>query len=399
MSEKKSVVIIGDGWSALGLAGFLARHPSQESKAEQVIWISGSGSRIVSPLPGVEMGFEEKGGVVWSQLANEYALNAGALTEGSFLREFRNKAFREPIWMKAPTPEDRREARNESIWTPERIFAPVFEARMQLSIAEIEALLREKLAEMPNVRRIESVPVQSIQSKSGKLESVTLANGEVIACDRVFFADRWNTIGQIEGMPKGLAFTRKREPMGVLQAVFAHEQPVAMGIQEGFFGTISREAGEETERHIWGYFTQDGMKSFWTICLSSEEGEDNHAIAKKLRKMKNALDKMFVGEGWVPEGKAEFMANVRSEQVRFEESILFSEGEDPREAITLDKLERVYFLTDGYGPTSALRQVDTALKAAGFEITLTAAPSSQESEGAESSESAGGEAETPSPTN
>jgi hypothetical protein len=200
-------------------------------------------------------------------------------------------------------------------------------------------------------------------------------------------------------MPKGLAFTRKREPMGVLQAVFAHEQPVAMGIQEGFFGTISREAGEETERHIWGYFTQDGMKSFWTICLSSEEGEDNHAIAKKLRKMKNALDKMFVGEGWVPEGKAEFMANVRSEQVRFEESILFSEGEDPREAITLDKLERVYFLTDGYGPTSALRQVDTALKAAGFEITLTAAPSSQESEGAESSESAGGEAETPSPTN
>jgi hypothetical protein len=397
MSEKKTIVIIGDGWSALGLAGFLAK------SNEQVTWISGSGSRIVSPLPGVEMGFEEKGGMIWSQLANEYALNAGVLTEGSFLREFRNKAFREPIWMKAPTPEDRREARNESLWAPERGFAPVFEARMQLSIAEIEALLREKLAEMPNVRRIEGVPVQSIQAESGqegkKVQSVTLANSEVIACDRVFFADRWNTISQIEGMPKGLAFTRKREPMGVLQASFVHEQAVAVGVQEGFFGTISRDAGEETERHVWGYFTHDGLKSFWTIGLSSEEGEDNHAIAKKLRKMKNALDKMFVGTSWIPEGKTEFMANVRSEQVRFEEAILFTEGEDPREAITLDKLEGIYFLTDGYGPTSALRQVDAALRAAGLEITLSAVEpeASPESEGP--SEGAGSEAEPSSPAN
>lgn len=369
MSEKKSIVIIGDGWAALGLAGFLAR--SQEQNAQSIVWISGSGSRIVSPLPGVETGFEEKGGTVWSQLAQNFELNAGALTEGSFLREFRNKAFREPVWMKAPTPEDRRESRNEFLWTPERIFAPVFEARMQLSIAEIDALVREKLAEMPNVRRIEGVPIQSIQSKDGKIESVTLASSEVIACESVFFADRWNTISQIEGMPKGLAFTRKREPMGVLQASFVHEHPVALGVQEGFFGGISREAGETTERNVWGYFTHDGMKSFWTICLSSEEGEDNHAIAKKLRKMKNALDKMFTGTSWVPEGKAEFMANVRSEQVRFEENILFSEGEDPREAITLDKLQGIYFLTDGYGPTSSLRQVQTALSAAGFEIQIS----------------------------
>lgn len=306
MSGNKAIVIIGDGWAALGLTGFLAR------SGEQVIWISGTGSRIVSPMPSVECGSEEKGGQIWAQLANDYALNAGALTEGSFLREFRNKAFREPVWMKAPTPEDRRESRNELLWTPERVLAPVFEARMQLSIAEIETLIREKLTEMPNVRRIEGVPVQSIQSKDQKIESVTLASSEVIACDRVFFADRWNSLGQIEGMPKGLAFARKREPMGILQASFIHEQPVAVGIQEGFFGAISREAGEETERHVWGYFTSDGMKSFWTICLSPEEGEDNHAIAKKLRKMKNALDKMFVGTSWVPEGKAEFMANVRS---------------------------------------------------------------------------------------
>lgn len=402
MSEKKSIVIIGDGWAALGLAGFLA-HPGsslgsspESSNEEQITWISGSGSRIVSPLPGFEIAAEEKGGVIWAQLAQNFELNAGALTEGSFLREFRNKAFREPVWMKAPTPEDRREACNELLWTPERVFAPIFEARMQLSTAEIDALVREKLAEMPNVRRVEGVPVQSIQTKGGKIESVTLANSEVIACDRVFFADRWNTLGQIEGMPKGLAFTRKREPMGILQASFAHEQPVAVGVQEGFFGAISREAGEETERHVWGYFTNDGMKSFWTICLSSEEGEDNHAIAKKLRKMKNALDKMFTGTSWVPEGKAEFMANVRSEQVRFEEAILFSEGEDPREAITLDKLEGIYFLTDGYGPTSALRQVDTALKAAGFEIKISQ-PAPEAAPDSEASENTGSESENPSP--
>jgi len=367
MSEKNSIVVVGDGWAALGLAGFLAR------AGEQVTWISGTGSRITSPMPGVEAGFEEKGGQVWSQLAQQFALEAGNLTEGSFLREFRNKAFREPVWMKAPTPEDRRESRNEMLWTPERVLAPVFEARMQMTVAEIEALVREKLAEMPNVRRIEGVPVQSIQfhqgqAKQNKIESVTLASSEVIACERIFFADRWNGLSQIEGMPKGLAFTRKREPMCVLQASFVHEQPVAVGVQEGFFGSIPREAGEETERHVWGYFTSDGTKSFWTICLSSDEAEDNHAIAKKLRRMKNTLDKMFTGTSWVPEGKADFLANVKSEQVKFEEAILFSEGEDPREAITLDRLEGIYFLTDGYGPTSALRQVDTALRAAGMEI-------------------------------
>ncbi len=149
---------------------------------------------------------------------------------------------------------------------------------------------------------------------------------------------------------------------------------MAVDVQEGFFGAISREAGEETERHVWGYFTGDGMKSYWTICLSSDEAEDNHAIAKKLRRMKNSLDKMFTGTSWVPEGKADFLSNVRSEQVRFEDAILFSEGEDPREAITLDRLEGIYFLTDGYGPTSAFRQVDTALKAAGLEIKV---PSSE----------------------
>ena len=392
MSEKKSIVIIGDGWAALGLVGFLARPSQQTSQqaedqnAQSVTWISGSGSRIVSPLPSLETGFEEKGGAVWAQLAQNFELGAGALTEGSFLREFRNKAFREPVWMKAPTPEDRRESRNELLWAPERILAPVFEARMQLSVAEIDAQIREKLAEMPNVRRIEGVPVQSIQSKDGKIQGVTLASSEVIACENVFFADRWNTISQIEGMPKGLAFTRKREPMGILQASFVHEHPVGVGVQEGFFGGISREAGESTERNVWGYFTQDGMKSFWTICLSSEEGEDNHAIAKKLRKMKNSLDKMFTGTSWVPEGKAEFMANVRSEQVRFEESILFSEGEDPREAITLDKLQGICFLTDGYGPTSAFRQVDTALKEAGFEIKFSQ-PSQEEASAAPESPS------------
>jgi hypothetical protein len=362
MSDKKSIVIIGDGWAALGLAGFLAR---QSDGSKKITWISGSGSRIVSPMPSVETGFEEKGGAVWALLANEYSLDAGPLTEGSFVREFRNKAFREPVWMKAPTPEDRREARNELLWGPERALSPLFEARFQLTLAEIDGRVREKLAEMPNVRRIEGVPLQSVQTKDGKIESVTIASGEVIACEQMFFADRWVGLSQIEGFPKGLTFTRKREPMCVLQAVFVHEQPVGVGVQESFFGSVQREAGEEVERHVWGYFSSDGMKSFWTICLSSDEAEDNHAIAKKLRRMKNSLDKMFTGPSWIPEGKADFLSNVRSEQVRFEESILFSEGEDPREAITIDRIEGLYFLTDGYGPTSALRQVDTALRAAG----------------------------------
>src|SRR4051812_22591674 len=107
----KPVVVIGDGWAALGAVGFLAL------KDIPLVWISGTGAQIFSPLACLESG---PGVKVWEDLCHKMGVDCGEPQQGSFIREFRNKAFREPAWTKAPTLETRLEVRNEELWAPER---------------------------------------------------------------------------------------------------------------------------------------------------------------------------------------------------------------------------------------------------------------------------------------
>jgi hypothetical protein len=143
--------------------------------------------------------------------------------------------------------------------------------------------------------------------------------------------------------------------------------PVGAGLLESFFCLMHKEAGEEFQRNLWGSFSSDGSRSVWTVFLTASEVEDNHEIAKKLRRMKQTLDRMFAGTEWVPAGKSEFMANVHDEQVRFEEAMVFGAGEPPREILNVPKAGGVFFVTDGYGPAPALDQVVTLL---GEELNL-----------------------------
>lgn len=337
---------------------------------------------MIAPLPSLECGSDpdtpsstgsagSKGPDAWAALLRTLGIDAGDLQKGAFLREFRNKAFRPPEWERAPTPQARLAARDERLWAPERTIAPLFEARFTQSLGEVETLARERLMTAAErgrgLRRIEGIPISSIQvTGRGTLESIRLGNNEVIRCDKLFYADRWGAISRIEGFPRALSFVRGREPVGVLQAIFIHEVPMAQGLQEGFFADLNRDSGEEIERHVWGYFSSDGTRSYWTVCFSPEEAEDNSAIARKLRKLKGALAKIFPTTPWLPEGKPDFISNVRSEQVRFEESVLYSKGEAPREPVGIETIAGVRFLTDGYGPSPALEQVGVALEAEGL---------------------------------
>jgi hypothetical protein len=165
----------------------------------------------------------------------------------------------------------------------------------------------------------------------------------------------------IQGWPKNLPFVRGHDSAGVLQAVFDHAAPMGAGLLEGFYSVLHREAGEEFERHVWGHFASTGLQSFWTLCLTADEVEDNHQIAKKLRRLKAALDKMFTGTSWLPEGTAEFMATVSSEAVRFHEAVVFAGGERSDDPVRMPGLEALTFVTDGYGPSSALLQAARAL--------------------------------------
>lgn len=89
----KKTVVVGDGWAALGAVGFLAQ------AGVQVYWIAGTGARVLAPLPTMEQG---PGVLVWKELAAKLGVPCGEPETGSYLREFRNKAFREVSWTKAP---------------------------------------------------------------------------------------------------------------------------------------------------------------------------------------------------------------------------------------------------------------------------------------------------------
>lgn len=377
-------VIIGDGWSALGAVGFALE------SGREVVWVAGTGARMAAPLPTLDAGDDWKGDLAWSQLASAFGVDAGAAQAGSYLREYRSgsKGFRKPAWSKAATPENRLSVREEELAPAERTLAPNFETRFALDVNELERQIRDRIlaedaSHARRLRRLEGVPVVAIHADHRHVTSVKLGNGEEIRTQDVIYADRWSDAHSIEGLPKGIAFLRKRHPVGVLQTIFAHEPAVGAGLQEGFFGALNREAGEAQERHVWGYFAPDGRKSFWTVCMTHEEGEDNHLVAKRLRRLKGALDKMFSGETWLPEGKQEFMQTVASEQVRFEESVLFTDGESPRAPEPIKSMHGLFFVTDGYGASAALHQVASHFGKLVAPETLVPVESSSSEPGAE----------------
>jgi hypothetical protein len=315
---------------------------------------------MMAPLACLEHG---PGVKIWAELANKLGIQAGEPQVGSFIREFRNKAFREPSWTKAPNSEARREVRDELLWGPERRFMGAFDERFTMTLGEIEEEIRKNLltAGSHRLRRVEGAPVTGFKTEDHVIQSVVLGSGEEIPCSQVIFADRWSLLLAMEGVPKALPFLRKRDPMGVLQASFVHNPPLSAGVQESFYAGVHRESGEEVDRHVWGYFSQDGKRSTWTICLSSEQVEDNHEIAKKFRRMKATLDKIFAGNSLIGTENKTFAETVVEEQVRFAEEMIFAEGESPQEPIRISQLDGIQILTDGYGPSWAMHQVGLAL--------------------------------------
>jgi hypothetical protein len=376
----KPIIVVGDGWSALSSVAHLLSQPNQhDTRSQEIIWVAGSVSRALSPLPTTHLGFAKLARHFGVELGQHHSSN-GRNAYATYLREFKNKAFREPIFSKG---EDREQAIVENLWGPEQKVALLTDDRFELSAAEIEESLRAKIieSEFSNLKRIEGNTFSGLKIADGQVQAIVLASGEELECSRVIFCDRWCLLPKIQGLPKGLSFTRSRDPHGLLQATFSHTIPVGVGVLEGFFATMNREAGEEFDRHVWGYFSADGKQSFWTICLTSNEVEDNHEIAKKLRRMKSTLDKMFTGTSWIPNAEKGFMGNVSDEQVRFEESLIFADGKVPTEIIGIEGAENLNFITDGYGPAQAFEQVVRLLgSTSALEVEIPAIETSSESE-------------------
>lgn len=303
--------IIGNGWSALcALSQALKMGEDLE-----LFWVTVSAPSFMPPTPS---------------FTSEKAAKALSpnVQSGLFTRVFKNRSFQIPDW-------GRDEEALLELWGPERQFFSPVEYRIDGDVIELLQALRQEVecrfAENPKAKKWEGVPLLKVKSEDGHF-SLELGSGESIEVDEVIYADRWSHLARIQGMPKTMHWGEEKIRLidissrwsisSALQVSFEHQTThVLPDSQMTFVSKLPRESGEKIDRHLMGYFL-DSHRSQWTLFLTSEEEEDNHEIAKKIRRMKQTLNKMFADFF----GEKTIMDSVISEQVRFQEDVVFGEA-------------------------------------------------------------------------
>jgi len=154
--------------------------------------------------------------------------------------------------------------------------------------------------------------------------------------------------------------------VSALQVVFHHAETLVQSLETGLVIPMNRDSGESFDRDVLGYFIEPN-RSVWTVFLQADEVEENHEIMKKLRKLKQSLNKAFDGPDFLPNGKKDFMSTVEKEQVRFESGFVVIEGEFKESANNSDFV----LLNDSFGLTHALEQIAKRfdLQAMNFDVS------------------------------
>ncbi len=359
-------VVVGDSSvSVFYLADHLRKFPESNC-----LWLTSSGAKLAPTLPFFE---SEKCPDFFRTLAQAYDCDLGPIETGDYLREFRNKSWRVPNWAFDNSV-------TEDLWLGERVFALQSQARfVRGSLYELEEQLRLRLVD--KVEKREADLVQEIEQVDDEV-NLTLASGEQLKAREVIFCDKYTVVQSValkahDILVKGHSLGRGRHAFGVLQAVFNHtdepasaetsQQNSSIQIQEGLCCVINRDSGEEFDRRVWGHFFAGGKKSIWTISLTSEECEDNHLIAKKFRRMKQALEKMFPEKRFAKNSNAAHGGQSENdERVQFHENILFgvsstqshvSGSAHMTQAVKL--ASHCYWVNDGYGFKAMVEQLES----------------------------------------
>jgi len=336
--------VVGSGPAAkLALFRWTLANPNTKA-----LWIQGSGHDWEPILPQssstsipflestlTQLGFESlEWGVDWK------------------CKEYRNKAFQ---------PLDREK---EEYWGPEQFLIESNSVGWPLEMHSWIRLLDEQLKSNSLIDVIQGDPISTWKVDSHSVE-VILGSGAEYKAARMVYADLWNTLSSTHGLPKAsLGFTRLADSLGVLQLELNHPARVGLGLDNSFSIPMSRESGETHQRHVWGYFKNGGRSSLWTVLLGFEESEDNHEIAKRIRKMKQTLNKVFVGEPWVSQPKKEFCDELEGERVKFVDGGILHFHKPLTEIPCLPKSKevderRVYFISDGQGLSTVFESLDT----------------------------------------
>ncbi|MBU6376228.1 MAG: hypothetical protein KGQ59_09550, partial [Bdellovibrionales bacterium] len=144
----KRLVVIGDGWAALAA---LVQALEKQTADTEIFWVAGSGGRVLASVPSIE---GEKAALAVERMAKVLGVDIGSRSSGlSYLREFRNKSFREPVWLKGADPNEQIQRRSTELWRAESSLMPVAESRWSKSLVEIEEEFRACLLNHPAVQR------------------------------------------------------------------------------------------------------------------------------------------------------------------------------------------------------------------------------------------------------
>jgi hypothetical protein len=311
MNSSAPVIVFGDGSSSVFLIQQLLK------SGDRILWVEGSGSKLLPVMPQVKS--ERAIGLLADAADSAGIAHSRRIEKGFCHRVFRSKAFKLPLWKKAL----------EQTWTPELLQLGDQELRVEgLDPIRIEESLRTSFEGNPRVTRVQNAPVIEfeVHEAGGKIQ---LANGLLTEFKQFYFCD---DLSALKGFPKlqtlfknQMKGIRPASRVGALQVVFHHSAPLKQFLNRGLVIPMNRESGETFDRNVLGYFVEP-TRSVWTVYLQPSECEENHEIMKKLRKLKQSLNRAFESPEFLPESRADFVATVEREQVRFEEHALWTEG-------------------------------------------------------------------------
>ena len=368
MNTTSPVIVFGESSASV----FLIHELTKQN--ESVLWVNGSGTRLIPVMPYVK---SEK--ALGTLLAAQNSLDdepyARPLERGTFHRVFRSKAFKFPVWKRAASLEAQEESFVEMVWSPEQAFLGVQEFRMGgLTPVQIENELRARFENHSLVKKVQNTPIVEFEvfEHGGKIQ---FADGLITEFKQFYFCDSLNelrTIPKLTSVFKHpLSGVKSSNQMNALQVVFHHSVALNQSTDVGFVVPMNRDAGETFDRDVLGYFL-DERTSVWTVFLQQSECEENHDIMKKLRKLKQSLNRAFDSPEFLAEGKKDFLSTVEKEQFRFEENCLMPEGELKTSKSNPDFV----LLPDCFGLSKALEAVADrfqieAIEFAAFESEAT----------------------------
>jgi hypothetical protein len=362
LSTTVPVIVFGESSASVFLINELVK------QNESIIWVSGTGTRLIPVMPYVK---SEKAlsTLLMAQNTLDEKPYARPLERGTFHRVLRNKAFKFPVWKRAASLESQEESFSEMVWSPEQAFMGVQEFRMGgVTPYQIESELRARFENHSQIKKVQNAPVVEFEvfEHGGKVQ---FANGFITEFKQFYFCDSLN---ELRALPKltsvfkhPLSGLKSSSQMNAIQVIFHHSVALEQSTDVGFVIPMNRDAGETFDRDVLGYFLNE-MTSVWTVFLQPSECEENHDIMKKLRKLKQSLNRAFDSPEFLPEGKKDFLSTVQKEQVRFEENCLMTEGELKASKSNPDFV----LLPDAFGVSKALESIADRFGIESIEFSL-----------------------------